>query len=95
MNKGYIKQAKKTVLISNATEIDEPSDPTPTEDYQYVNIGLPPDVVSQLREKARNDKSSMRYEILRALRRVGYDIPRAELVKDGRRGRFTRQRVTE
>ena len=95
MNKGSMKQAKRTDFISDVTGSEGDIAPTPTEDYQYVNIGLPPDVVSQLREKARNDKSSMRYEILRALRRVGYDIPRSELVKDGRRGRFTRQRVSK
>ena len=66
--------------------------PVPTSEFEHINIGLPPYVMEQVRLKAIKDKSSVRFEILRGLRRVGYDIRDVDMIKDARRGKGTGRR---
>lgn len=66
--------------------------PTPPSEYEHINVGLPPYLMEQLRLKAIQDKSSVRFEILRGLRRIGYDIKDADMIKDARRGKGSARR---
>ena len=60
----------------------------------YINLGLPEYLLDAVREKAKKDRSTIRYEIMRGLRRVGYEVHNEDMVKDARRGRFSRQKVS-
>ena len=59
----------------------------------YINLGLPEYLLDAVREKAKKDQSTIRYEIMRGLRRVGYEVRNEDMVKDARRGRFSRQKL--
>ena len=62
-------------------------EPTPIEDFEYINLGLPGYVMEQLRIASATKRRSSRFEILRGLKRLGYEIRDADLVPDRRRGR--------
>ena len=50
-------------------------------------------VVALARDKANRDQSTIRYEIMRGLRRVGGEVRNEDIVKDARRGKFSRQKM--
>ena len=59
----------------------------------YINLGLPEYLLDAVREKARKNQSTIRYEIMRGLRRVGYEVHHQDMVKDARRGKFVRKKL--
>ena len=59
----------------------------------YINLGLPEYLLDAVREKAKKDQSTIRYEIMRGLRRVGYEVRNEDMVKDARRGKFIRNKL--
>jgi len=59
----------------------------------YINLGLPEYLLDAVREKANKDQSTIRYEIMRGLRRVGYEVRSEDMVKDARRGKFVRKKL--
>lgn len=69
----------------------KPADPTPTTAHASMNLSLPKYLMKQLRVKATADDSSVKYEIMRGLKRLGYDIHDADMIKDRRRGRRTKK----
>lgn len=59
-----------------------------------TTVCLPKSVLDQVKAKAQKNKTTVRREVLRGLRRLGYDVPEIEMVKDARRGNFTRVKRT-
>ncbi|MEO1207647.1 MAG: hypothetical protein AAFV45_15070 [Pseudomonadota bacterium] len=66
--------------------------PTPFEDYEAMNLRLPNYLMDQLRDAAHTKRSTVRFEILRGLRRAGFKIKDADMIKDARKGRKKRSK---
>ncbi len=56
-------------------------------DYQYVSIGLPPYVVKQIRQRALEESTTIRFEILRCISEGGFDVNDVDLVPDARKSK--------
>lgn len=87
-------EAKRKQSENGPKEPEETREPIPVSDYQHINIGFPPYLLDELRTKTNKGNSTIRYELMRALRRLGYTVHKADLVKDGRRGKFIRKRAS-
>ncbi len=58
---------------------------TPYSEQERLTIALPEYLMDQLRIKAATKKSTVRYEILRGLKNIGYDIKDDDYLRDARR----------
>lgn len=72
-------------LVRSVTGKGREPKPTAFKDMQPLTVKLPPYVLDQLRIKAATDKSTARFEILKGLKKLGYNINEADLVGDMRR----------
>ena len=77
----------------NDKQLNEVKDPTPLADCVRINVVLPAYLLAELKTKTSNDRSTIRYEFMRALRRVGYTVHKVDMIKDARRGKFIRQKI--
>lgn len=59
--------------------------PTPASDFMYANVGFPSYLMKQLRVRCATQGTTLKYELMRALKRTGdYEIRQADMVKDAR-----------
>lgn len=66
--------------------------PTPKRNMRKISLNVPPEAYDALFERARKNRTTLQFEIFKALRGNGIPIRKADMIEDGRRHNAKRRK---